>query len=157
MKRILSVCVLLFVFVCIQAQYAAPVQMDKASDPQKVIGEVLTKTGVISLSTGVPCLAVGIATLMSANFIPNPMDSYTTSSIQAESNKNLQLISADEYYNKLRNFSDLTHALELTGYVLTPVGAALTIVGIPLYVNGQKIMNLDIQYTGNGAGVSINF
>ena len=59
--------------------------------------------------------------------------------------------------NKVQEFSDLTHALELTGYVLTPLGAALTIVGIPLYVKGNKIMQMDVKCSGNAAGLTLNF
>ena len=43
------------------------------------------------------------------------------------------------------------------GYVLLPMGAALTVVGIPLHVQGKKIGQLNINYTGNGAGMSVNF
>jgi hypothetical protein len=94
---------------------------------------------------------------MCANFLPNPMVGYTTSATKANANKDLQLISVEEYNTKLREYTDLTHALEMTGYILTPMGAALTIVGIPLYVHGKKMLQLDIQYTGNGAGVALNF
>lgn len=43
------------------------------------------------------------------------------------------------------------------GCVLMPFGAALTVVGIPLYINGQRIADININYIGNGAGVSVNF
>ena len=157
MKKLMLLCALVCMAIYTQAQYVAPIQLDKASGPQKVVGEALTKTGVISLSTGVPCLAIGAATLMCANFLPNPMVGYTTSATKANANKDLQLISVEEYNTKLREYTDLTHALEMTGYILTPMGAALTIVGIPLYVHGKKMLQLDIQYTGNGAGVALNF
>jgi hypothetical protein len=37
------------------------------------------------------------------------------------------------------------------------MGAALTIVGIPLNVHGKRIAEMNINYTGNGAGLSFNF
>ena len=43
------------------------------------------------------------------------------------------------------------------GCVLLPMGAALTIVGIPLNVHGKRIAEMNINYTGNGAGLSFNF
>lgn len=44
-----------------------------------------------------------------------------------------------------------------TGYVLMSTGAALTIVGIPLHVHGKRIAELNFNYTGNGAGLALNF
>lgn len=46
--------------------------------------------------------------------------------------------------------------LNLAGSVLLPVGASLTIIGIPLYAHGKKIMQMNFVYTGNGAGISMN-
>ena len=84
MKKIVLFLAVVCVAISTQAQYVAPVQLDKASNPQQVIGEAIAKTGVVSLSTGVPCLAIGMASLMCANFIPNPMTQYTTSAIKAD-------------------------------------------------------------------------
>lgn len=44
-----------------------------------------------------------------------------------------------------------------SSYYLFGVGASLTIVGIPLYVHGKKIMEMNINYTGNGAGLAFKF
>jgi hypothetical protein len=41
--------------------------------------------------------------------------------------------------------------------VLFPIGASLTIVGIPLHVHGNRIMDLNLNYTGNGVGVAMEF
>ena len=49
-----------------------------------------------------------------------------------------------------------TQCLEAS-YYLFSIGASLTIVGIPLYVQGKKIMDINITYTGNGAGVAVSF
>ncbi len=43
------------------------------------------------------------------------------------------------------------------GYVLMSTGAALTIVGVPLFVHGKRIAELKFNYTGNGAGLAVNF
>lgn len=41
--------------------------------------------------------------------------------------------------------------------ILFPIGASLTIVGIPLYAHGKKIMTMNFNYTGNGVGVAMEF
>jgi len=41
------------------------------------------------------------------------------------------------------------------GLALTPVGAGLTIISIPLIVHGKRVSQLNLNYTGNGAGVSV--
>lgn len=43
------------------------------------------------------------------------------------------------------------------GYVLMPFGAALTVVGFPLCIEGERIAQINFNYTGNGAGVAVNF
>ena len=43
------------------------------------------------------------------------------------------------------------------GCVLMPFGAALTVVGVPLYVKGQQIAQINVNYTGSGAGVVVSF
>ena len=43
------------------------------------------------------------------------------------------------------------------GGALIPMGAGLTIAGIPLIVRGKRIAELNFNYTGNGAGVSVEF
>ena len=41
--------------------------------------------------------------------------------------------------------------------ILFPIGASLTIVGIPLYAHGKKIMTMNFNYTGNGVGLAMQF
>lgn len=113
-------------------------------------------TGTASLAVGVPCLAAGMACLMYANFVPNPMANYTTNQTRANADNRLQYISLDEYRTKAEAFTASTHAAEVAGYILTPMGGALTVVGIPLYIKGNK-MTMSVNYTGNGAGIALNF
>ena len=47
--------------------------------------------------------------------------------------------------------------LQTAGAILFPIGASLTIVGIPLHVHGKKIMTMNFNYTGNGVGVGVEF
>ena len=57
----------------------------------------------------------------------------------------------------LANYYDKKNAANTAGYILTPMGGALTIIGVPLYLYGKKMMQVNINYTGNGAGVSATF
>jgi hypothetical protein len=41
--------------------------------------------------------------------------------------------------------------------ILFPIGASLTIVGIPMYAHGKKIMTMNFNYTGNGVGLAMQF
>lgn len=126
----------------------------RAADPNADLAKVLKTTGTVSLSVGVPCLAVGLGCLMYANFLPNPVANWTTSATKATAGSDLRLVSADEYNAAASAFTVKTHAAELAGYVLTPMGGALTVIGIPLYVSGMK---LNVNYTGNGVGLALNF
>ncbi|MCQ2342991.1 MAG: hypothetical protein MJZ75_05845 [Paludibacteraceae bacterium] len=157
-RKLLSLFLLGTLALSMNAQVVAvdSTATQRASDPNQVIGEAMKTTGTVSLAVGVPCLAAGLASLMYANFLPNPVANCTTSS-QLATDKGLELISVEEYNNQVRDFSKKTHAAEVAGYILTPLGGALTIVGIPLYVKGNKMLQLDVQYTGNGAGVAVNF
>ena len=56
-----------------------------------------------------------------------------------------------------KNVFPKKNAANTAGYILTPMGGALTIIGVPLYLYGKKMMQVNINYTGNGAGVSATF
>jgi hypothetical protein len=98
-----------------------------------------------------------VASLLYAELIPNPTDGYTTSKLLAQESDALQYISVDEYVTKLQDYNGRVRAAQNAGYLCTGAGAALTIVGIPLYCYGNHLMKLQINYTGNGAGVVVNF
>lgn len=106
-----------------------------ATDPNKVIGRALKSTGAACIGVGIPSLLVGtiLVTYGTTGLIPLPK---TTE----EANKNL---------TKSR--------CATAGCVILPFGAALTIVGVPLHVHGKRIAELKFNYTGNGAGVSVDF
>jgi len=120
------------------------------------IGKALKTTGTVSLAVGVPTLAGGLAALLYANLLPNPVAGYTTSKLQAQTDGSTY-ITMDEYNAKVKDFNRKTQAAEIAGYIMTPLGGALTIVGIPLYVTGNKMLKLNVQVSGEGAGVAINF
>ena len=156
MKKFLSALLLVSLAASINAQTVSSSRSKRAANPNQVVGEAMKTTGTAPLAVGVPCLAAGMACLMYANFVPNPMANYTTNQTRANADNRLQYISLDEYRTKAEAFTASTHAAEVAGYILTPMGGALTVVGIPLYIKGNK-MTMSVNYTGNGAGIALNF
>lgn len=156
MKKFLSALLLVCLAASMHAQTVSSSRSKRAANPNQVVGEAMKTTGTVSLAVGVPCLAAGMACLMYANFVPNPMANYTTNQTRANADNRLQYISLDEYRTKAEAFTASTHAAEVAGYILTPMGGALTVVGIPLYIKGNKL-TMSVNYTGNGAGIAFNF
>lgn len=100
---------------------------DRAADPNAVIAHALKTTGATAIGLGIPSLFVGTILVAVGN---------------APSAK----------INPITRMNCAT-----AGYVLMPFGAALTVVGIPLHVHGKRIAELKFNYTGNGAGIAMNF
>ncbi len=99
-----------------------------------LIGKAFKTTGIVSLSIGVPSLAAGIACC-------------TTGHVLKSKSSGVDSI--------LETLSTRSQCLEAS-YHLFGIGASLTIVGIPLYIQGKKIMEMDITYTGNSVGIALN-
>lgn len=141
-----------------QAQVIKPAtDSPHASDPNVEIAKTLKTTGTVSLSVGVPCLAAGLACIMYANFMPDPTKGYTTDPNVASAYADRAYISTEEYLAKLNDYSNKKNAANTAGFLLAPIGGALTIIGIPLYIKGNKMLKLNINYTGNGVGATVNF
>ena len=104
-----------------------------AANPNEVIGKAFQSTGTICMSIGIPSLVTGAILLGVGN-------------TKVEG-------SNEEDIKKIESYSKCAAA----GYVLLPMGASLTIVGVPLFVHGKRIGELNFNYTGNGAGISMNF
>jgi len=103
-------------------------QKQQAIDnPNYAIGKALKRSGTAAMVIGVPCFAAGLATCIAGHV------GVTQWNALAKSN-----------------------CIEASYYLL-PIGASLTIVSIPLYVEGKKLMELKMNYTGNGVGVAMNF
>lgn len=117
----------------------------KPGDPNYMIGKALKSTGGVAIGVGVPCtvagailLAVGQSKLHNNNILDN---------------KNVTIKDVVNYYDQQATIQNLN----LAGCILLPLGASLTIVGIPLYAHGKKIMTMNFNYTGNGVGVAMQF
>jgi len=157
MRKILCLLLAVGMAFSMSAQKVANPEPERAADPNVELGKALKNTGVISMSIGVPCVAAGLASLFYAELLPNPTNGYTTSKSLAEQSDALQYITTSEYVGKMEDYNGKVHAARNAGYLLTGAGTALTIVGIPLYCYGKHIMTLNVNYTGNGAGLALNF
>ena len=114
----------------IEQEAHAQIVSERAANPNLVIGNALKKTGGVCMGIGIPSAIVGAILVGVGN---SGTDSKDVSKLKTKAN------------------------CAAAGYVLLPMGAALTIVGIPLNVHGKRIAEMNINYTGNGAGVSVNF
>ena len=157
MKKILSFLLFLGLALNMNAQVVDANPGNRAADPNQTIGKAFQTTGVVSMATGIPCLAAGIGCLLYANLMPDPTRGLTTSQAVANQYADRTYVTTEEYIAKLTDYYGKRDAASAAGYVLTPLGGALTIVGVPLYLQGKKILELNVNYTGNGAGVSVNF
>ena len=110
----------------------------KPGNPNYMIGKALKSTGGVAIGIGVPCAVAG-AILLAAG-------KSAEKSLYNPDNVSLNL-------KDIKSSSDL----QLAGCILLPLGASLTIVGIPLYAHGKKIMTMNFNYTGNGVGVAMQF
>lgn len=119
----------------------------RPSDPNYVIGRALKKTGGVALGLGIPCLLAGtiLTAVGHSGFTVDLNDGYLT--------EKEALDKLEEIGNKVTNRSNM----QIAGYVLLPIGASLTIIGIPLHVHGKKLMDINLNYTGNGVGVAMEF
>lgn len=96
-------------------------------DPNYAIGRALKVTGATSMIIGIPCFVAGLATCIAGHTGKNES-----------------------------NLAGKAKCAEAS-YYLFGMGASLTVIGIPLYISGKKVMDLHVNYTGNGAGLALNF
>ena len=106
-----------------------------AANPNQVIAKAFKSTGGVCMGVGIPSLLVGTILVAYGN---TGLIALPKTTEDAEKNATKAKCST-------------------AGCVLLPMGAALTIVGIPLHVHGKRIGELNVNYTGNGAGLSFNF
>lgn len=99
------------------------------NDINMQLGKALKTSGDVALGVGIPCLAAGLACVIAGH----TMKVYGVN-------------------------TEVTRTeVKEAGYYLLPIGASLTIIGIPLHIHGKKIMEMNINYTGNGAGLALKF
>lgn len=93
-------------------------------------------------STGGICLGIGIPTLIAGSVLVGIGNSSTNG------NGNISDMISE---------TDMKSKCAIAGYIFMSTGATLTIIGVPLHIHGKHIADLNFNYTGNGAGVSLNF
>ena len=106
-----------------------------AADPNQVIARAFKSTGSVCLGIGIPSLITG------AVLIAIGSSSFDTSG------------NPEEVAKKAKAYANCAAA----GYVLLPIGATLTIVGVPLHVHGRRIGELNVNYSQQGAGIAMRF
>lgn len=130
-------------------------------DPNYAVGKALKSAGKTSLIVGIPSLIAGtilIAYGRSGSNVkipemPQQSDYRNTQAyLEALQKYSSDVANATQAANKdgLKKGNCTT-----AGCVLMPFGAALTVVGIPLCVKGKQLMELKVNYTGNGAGLAL--
>ena len=116
---------------------------NRAADPNAVIAHALKTTGEAAIGLGIPSLIVGTVLV-----------AYGYADVSSSSAAGISTSpSTDEQIKRYARKSRCATA----GCVLMPFGAALTVVGVPLHVHGKRIAEMKFNYTGNGAGISMNF
>ena len=112
----------------IESNTSTKKQVVLPSNPNVVVGNAMRTCGKVTLGVGIPALVVGSILVAVGN--------------------------TGNYGNTI----NIERAKCATaGYVLMPFGAALTVVGVPLCIEGKRIAQINFNYTGNGAGVAVNF
>lgn len=127
----------------------------RPANPNLVIGKAMKSIGGVSMGVGVPCMVAGaVMWAVGLNGTYSSMGDYTNLITNAGDYSMKEIV---EMGNQSMEKNKKNTTLMTAGICLTSVGGALTIVGIPLYVHGNKIMTMNLNYTGNGVGLAMQF
>jgi len=118
-------------------QFNKELQNKRQADPNYAIGHALLCTGGVTLGVGVPCVITGSILYV-----------FSKKDLSNEEKKNEKTIK-----EAAEKRSDMASA----GCIIAGAGAALSIVSIPLIIEGKKIVDLSLQISENGAGVAVKF
>jgi len=149
-------------------QIATELDNKRMGDPNYAVGKAMKCVGNTSLIIGVPTLAIGTILLsygiskqkklkkeaMDTPIKPNE-SLYTSKSKYEEALEQYSQQLAK--YNQYVEDSKVASNCAVAGEIMFPIGASMTLVAIPLCIKGKQLMNLNINYSGTGAGLSLNF
>ena len=114
-------------------------------NPNVAIGRAIKNVGTVSMAIGIPCLAAGVVTCIAGH--PKNNTTINTNDPEKAIEEAQAIADKEESKGKMKEAS----------YYLLGTGSALTIVGIPLHLCGKRIMELNVNYTGTGAGIALKF
>lgn len=124
----------------IQAKIRAKKQEEsqiRMGDPNYVIGKAMKTTGGSCMGIGVPMAFVGAILVGVGSKEVTVNDKMSEKEIK------------DAVYKAKTRANCM-----MAGCVLLPLGASFTVVGIPLFVQGKQFMEMKVNYTGKGAGLT---
>lgn len=122
----------------------------KPASPNIVIGNACKQTGSIAMGVGVPMMVVG--TVLCAVGSRNQYSTLIEEAYDVKDINDAKKVSKSAY-----DLAEKKTSLNIAGGCLIAAGSAFTLIGIPLYIHGTKIMTMNFNYTGNGAGVALQF
>lgn len=99
------------------------------ANPNEAIGKAFKTCGGVAIGIGVPVLTAGTILTVVGHVLPTSGINDSRIGIRARCCE--------------------------AGCYLMPIGASLTIIGIPLMVQGKRIAELNFNYTGSGVGMSV--
>lgn len=119
-------------------------EKSRMGDPNYAIGKAFKSSGSIALGVGVPCFVLGtILYACGVSYSPSISLNKSSEDLFTETNRVIK---------ESKTASDCA----TTGVIFMSMGGAMTIMGIPLYVHGKRIMDLSLQVSENGAGVAFS-
>lgn len=125
-------------------------------DPNYAVGKALKSVGKTSIALGITSLIAGtilVAYGYSGTKLIPPMPQQSDFRTDKDYLKALE-----RYCNDIQPIvkTNKTKAdCATAGCVILPFGASLTVIGIPLTIKGKQLMELKVNYTGNGAGLAL--
>jgi len=149
-------------------QIATELDAKRMGDPNYAVGKAMKSIGNTSLIIGVPTLAIGTILLSygiskqkklvkEAVAVPiKPVESLYPSKSKYEEALEQYSQQLAKYNQYVDNYNVATNCA-VAGEIMFPVGASMTLIAIPLCIKGKQLMNLNINYTGTGAGVAVEF
>ncbi|MBQ0088297.1 MAG: hypothetical protein KBT27_03065 [Prevotellaceae bacterium] len=119
----------------LESEARVSVEAKRMQNPNYTIGKAIRSAGKVMNGLGIPSFIVGAILLGYGQGSTNAVAKGKASASQEQ----------------LQTYSNCATA----GCVLLPFGASMTVAGITLSAKGKQLMELKVNYTGNGAGLAL--